>query len=353
MLFIMVRYVNFTSSDRPTRHKMADSPQHHGGHLKDRFDARDHYYVPDPSTQPPSKIDLRQDDAPYTSAIYDQLKTNTCVANATAAAFWYEEKAGRRTTSWGQKGPSRLFIYWLARGAYKNEYLDMAFPSDSGTQAREAMKALAKCGVCSEETWPFDTRNINIRPSDQAFKEATHHAINSFYRLDSDRPDSETHQLTTDQKDKIGAAVLANLKKCLTEQYPVVFGLWYRLLPSLSFDETQRPFVLRDVWNMPGKSLPRHVFLEDLPNDLKPRLTDGQIVSSLGGHTVLAIGYDDDRQQVLVQNSRGADWGGSGTFWMPYSWIIDCAATNDFWTIRGGDTLAPKRWDEVHQEILM
>ncbi|KAK8195909.1 hypothetical protein M8818_007060 [Zalaria obscura] len=322
-----------------------------GGHLKDPFDPRDHYYVSVSGDPLPKCVNLRQDEAQFTSEIYDQLKSNTCVANATAAAFWYEEKAGRHAESWGDKGPSRLFIYWLARGAYKDKYLDMTRPSDSGTFARDAMKSLAKCGVCSETDWPFNVSIINSRPPDEAFEKAQSHTITSFYRLDPDRPDTETHKLTLEQKDKIGTTLLENLRKCLAEQYPVVFGLWYRLLPSASFDETQKPFVLKDVWNLPNKPFPRHVFLDDLPDELQPRNSSGQKVS-LGGHTVLAIGYDDDRQQVLVQNSRGPTWGGSGTFWMPYSWITDCAATNDFWTIRPEPIPGAKRWEEVHQEIL-
>ena len=325
-----------------------DSPSQ-GGHLKDPFDPRDHYYVPDVSTRPSKSVDLRQNEPQLVSTIYDQLQSNTCVANATAAALWYEEKAGRHAESWGVEGPSRLMIYWLARGAYKNQYLDISRPSDSGTFAREAMKAVAKCGVCAEPEWPFNVQQVNIRPPDGTFNKAAIHKIKYFYRLDYDRPEAESHQLTLEQKDKMGAILLDNLKSCLTEQYPVVFGFWYRLMPSLSFDETQQPFVLKDVWK--SQSYPRHVFQADLPDKFRARDKSGIIVT-LGGHTVLAIGYDDDRQQVLVQNSRGPAWGGSGTFWMPYSWITDCAGTNDFWTIRPEEITAATRWEDVRKDVI-
>ena len=327
-----------------------DGAPSQGGHLKDPFDPRDHYYVPDPSTQRPSQVDLRHDDLPYESAIYDQLHTNTCVANATSAAFWYEEKAGRHGESWGEGGPSRLMIYWLARGAYKNKYLDISHPSDSGTFAREAMKAVAKCGVCPESDWPFDVDQVNTRPPNEAFAKASNHKITYFYRLDFNRSETETHQLTLEQKDTMGGILLDNLRGCLAEQYPVVFGFWFRLMPSLSFDETQQPYVLKDVWNTPIKPFPRHVFQQDLSQEFRARDKSGQMVT-LGGHTVLAIGYDDDRRQVLVQNSRGPAWGGSGTFWMPYAWITDCAATNDFWTIRPTPIAAAKGWEEIHRDI--
>jgi C1A family cysteine protease len=323
------------------------------GRLKDSFDPRDHYYTPNPSTVPPKSVNLRQDHTQLTSDIYDQLKTNSCTANATAAAFWYEEKAGRREQAWGKLGPSRLFIYWLARGAYQREDLNIRYPTDTGSCARDAMKGIAKCGVCSEEDWPFDVDAVNDKPSVEAIGKATSHTINAFYRLDPTRPDADDHKLSTDEKDKIGAALLDNLRKCLAEQYPVVFGFWYYLPIRESFDDSQKPFVLKDVWSLADKKFPRHTFPGDLPNELRIKNKAGNPVSP--GHTVLGIGYDDEKQAVLIQNSLGSSWGGDGTFWMPYSWITDYAATNDFWTIRVNTVpseVQPKNWEEVHREIL-
>lgn len=81
------------------------------GPLKDSFDPRHHFYVPELTAQRPRSVNLRQGDAYLTLEIYDQLKTGSCTANATAAAFWYEEMAGNRGEVWGKAGPSRLFIY--------------------------------------------------------------------------------------------------------------------------------------------------------------------------------------------------------------------------------------------------
>ena len=81
------------------------------------------------------------------------------------------------------------------------------------------------------------------------------------------------------------------------------------------FDEAEKPFVLKDVWNMPDSDFPRHTFPEDLPDNLRIKDAEGNFEKP--GHSVLAIGYDENRQQVLVQNSWGKEWGGIGTFWMP------------------------------------
>ncbi|CAF9938359.1 MAG: hypothetical protein HETSPECPRED_001047 [Heterodermia speciosa] len=353
------------------------------GFIPDPFDAKDHYYQAEDSTRPQLSVNLRKTHAPNVSGVYNQGQTGSCTANAVAAAFWYEEKAGRRAKAWGSAGPSRLFIYWNARGGYKNDSHDIKHVSDEGSQGRAAIKGLAKVGACSEADCPFVDfdgiksklkktklkgnaldeaveeeikKAVNTKPSDNAFRNATPHKITSYYRLDPQRPDKDVKSLTKEQKDQIGSSLLENLRKCLTEGFPVTFGFWFYLPDDDdddAFDTTKKPFVLRDVWHRGVDSFPRHTFPHDLPPERRITDTDGKLRKP--GHSVLAIGYDDERQQVLVQNSWGAHWSGNGTFWMPYAWITDFAATNDFWTIRTTEDppdQKPKLWQEVHQEIL-
>ena len=344
------------------------------GLKQDRFDPNDHYYHAQDSTQPPPSVNLREEHAVDVSGVYDQGETGSCTANAVAAAFWYEEKTGRRTEIWGSAGPSRLFVYWNARGGYKHDNHDIPDVGDNGSAGREAIKGIAKVGACSEADCPFVDfagirrdleaklekeavddaakkeieKVVNTKPSDIAFGNAEPHTITSYYRLDPDRPDQDDHTLTTAQKNQIGISLLENLRKCLTEGFPVTFGFWYYLQDKedVMFDTTEKPFVLKDVWDLGANSFPRHTFPWDLPGERQNKHPPG--------HTVLAIGYDDKRRQVLVQNSWGAKWSGDGTFWMPYAWITDFAASNDFWTIRTetAPDQAPKLWDKVHQEIL-
>jgi C1A family cysteine protease len=54
----------------------------------------------------------------------------------------------------------------------------------------------------------------------------------------------------------------------------------------------------------------------------------------LGGHAVLAVGYDDPSQRFIVRNSWGPDWGQAGYFTMPYAYLLDENLSDDFWTIR-------------------
>ena len=152
---------------------------------------------------------------------------------------------------------------------------------------------------------------VNTKPSPAAFSTAAPHKITSYYRLDPDRPDEDNPNLSVGQKDTIGSNLLENLKKCLTEGFPVAFGFRYYLPGAVMFDETETPFVLIDVWNMPGSKFPRHTFPKNFPKRLRIK-ENKKFVQP--GHSVLAIGYDESRQQVLVQNSWGSTWSGNGTF---------------------------------------
>jgi len=62
----------------------------------------------------------------------------------------------------------------------------------------------------------------------------------------------------------------------------------------------------------------------------------------VGGHAVVAVGYDDSQQRFIVRNSWGAAWGLAGYCTMPYAYLTDHQYSSDFWTIRGvtGQALA-------------
>ena len=56
--------------------------------------------------------------------------------------------------------------------------------------------------------------------------------------------------------------------------------------------------------------------------------------SAVGGHAVIAVGYDDSTSRITVQNSWGTSWGDKGYFYMPYQYITNTNLADDFWTIR-------------------
>jgi C1A family cysteine protease len=54
----------------------------------------------------------------------------------------------------------------------------------------------------------------------------------------------------------------------------------------------------------------------------------------VGGHAVLAVGYDDKNQWFIVRNSWGVDWGMNGYFTLPYQYLLEPNLSDDFWTVR-------------------
>jgi len=54
----------------------------------------------------------------------------------------------------------------------------------------------------------------------------------------------------------------------------------------------------------------------------------------IGGHAVMAVGYDDSQQRFIVRNSWGGGWGMKGYFTIPYAYLTERHLASDFWTIR-------------------
>ena len=56
----------------------------------------------------------------------------------------------------------------------------------------------------------------------------------------------------------------------------------------------------------------------------------------LGGHAMCAVGFDDERQVFIVQNSWGTEWGDHGFCYVPYELMTNERYVYDIWTFRNG-----------------
>ncbi len=243
------------------------------GWLPDLPDQRDLVYLaPRPLlAKLPAKADLRK----QCPLVYDQGQLGSCTANAIGAAF---EFGLLRQSQAKDFMPSRLFIY------YNEREIEHSVNSDSGAMIRDGMKTVNKQGVCPENMWPYNIEMFANEPSPNCYTNALNHQVLSYHRVTRN---------------------LNQMKSCLADGYPFVFGFTvYESFEAATVAKTGK-------LNMPKKG-----------------------EATVGGHAVMAVGYDGASKRFIVRNSWGTSWGLSGYFTMPFDYLMEGNLSDDFWTIR-------------------
>ncbi len=241
------------------------------GWVKDSNDARDHKYSA-PYRAPialPTNVDLR----PHMPPVYDQSTLGSCTANAVAGALQFERiKRGLPDFI-----PSRLFLYWNTRA------MEGTTDYDSGAMLRDAIKSLGDIGDLPESDWPYDINEFATKPPLRCYDVATYYSHVQYKRIDQD---------------------LDLMRQALAAGDPFVFGF---------------------------------TVYESFEGDIVAQTGDAMMPepgeNKLGGHAVLAAGYDDVKQRFIVRNSWGLSWGLNGYFTIPYSYLLDPMLASDFWTV--------------------
>ncbi len=218
------------------------------GWRPDLPDARDHRFsCAARQAQPlPSHVDLRPGGPP----VYDQGELGSCTGNAIAAAIDH----GRRKLGLPFLSPSRLAIYWEERA------IEGTVDQDAGAEIRDGIKAVARVGAGPEALWPYDIGRYREQPGGDYYTAALANCVRAYSRLDS--------------------TSLVELKTCLAQGDPFIFG--FTIYESFESQDVARTGLVA-----------------------MPRSDEGVI----GGHAVLAVGYDDAHRAFFVRNSWGADWG--------------------------------------------
>lgn len=170
----------------------------------------------------------------------------------------------------GQLVSSPLALYW-----YFRKESGFQPSQDGGAYMEPCARALTRYGVGSEALWPYDTAKYAQEPPRAYRDQALDHPGTAWYR----------------------ALSVLGLRTALSLGLPAALG--FQVPPD--FGKTG----LSGTW------------------------TDGG-GAAVGGHAVCAVGYDDNAQAFLIQNSWGQGWGAkhpeamgasdmAGWFWLPYS----------------------------------
>jgi GH25 family lysozyme M1 (1,4-beta-N-acetylmuramidase) len=255
------------------------------GWKRDLPDQRDHSFAVSASVLKSisTEVDLRE----QCPAVYDQGDIGSCTANAIAAAIEFDLMKQNLPTF----TPSRLFIY------YNERSIEGTVPLDAGAQIRDGIKSVASQGACPESEWSYDATPADpsthlfpagakaaAAPSQQCYADAMFHKALQYQSIDQN---------------------LADMKGCLSSGYPFVFG--FTVYQSFESDNVARTGLVP----MPGAN-----------------------ETTIGGHAVTAVGYDDSKNVFIVRNSWGPEWGMAGYCYMPYAYLLDDNLADDFWTIR-------------------
>jgi C1A family cysteine protease len=241
------------------------------GWIPDFPDVRDRVYqLPKKAAALPPSADLRAG----CPAVYDQGDLGSCTANAIGAAIEFDQIKQKLPTS----TPSRLFIY------YNERSIEGTIGTDAGAQIRNGIKTVGAQGACPESMWPYKEASFSSRPPDPCYQCAVLHPAVEYARVAQDA---------------------YQMKACLAAGYPFVVG--FMVYESFEGEAVAKSGVV-------------------------PMPADAETL--VGGHAVLAVGYDDGSGRFLVRNSWGSAWGMGGYFTIPYAYLTDGNLADDFWVIR-------------------
>ncbi len=243
------------------------------GWIRDLPDHRDHLYAAPPQIlmHLPSAMDLR----PQCPPVENQGQLGSCTANAIAGAIEFDQAKEKLHEVFP---PSRLFIY------YNERVIEGTVSSDSGAQIRDGIKTVASQGACPESMWPYVIAQFAVKPPAPCYQDALAHRAVSYQRI---------------------VQTLPQMKGCLASGHPFVVG-----------------FTVYESFESQAVARTGHAPMPSL----------GEAV--IGGHAVVAVGYDDANQWFILRNSWGAAWGMRGYFTLPYAYLLETTLSSDFWTIR-------------------
>jgi len=209
----------------------------------------------------PRRVDLSPDFPPPGN----QGAQSSCVAWATAYALRsYQAHVRERSPflkSDGTLDPLRVFSPAFVYNQINNG-------RDAGSAFPDALDLMKREGAAPLGLMPYSQTDFTTLPNADAVNAASRYRI-AFWR-------------------QVNVNDTIDIKSQLNAGYPVIIGATI----DEGFDQAGKGF----VWN--------HA-----------------VGKQLGGHAMLIVGYDDDRNAFRVMNSWGQGWGDRGYYWLDYGFF--------------------------------
>ena len=233
--------------------------------------------------------DLRR----YIGKVLNQGNIGACVAHSGVQALHIVMNRRETSRGWmskmflGSRGfyyGSRLFLYDNARRVDGT-----SLSQDIGCTNLSACLALEQYKICEEDLWPYVESNYSLPPPHHAYVAAAKHT-NFRYSVVSQNVDS--------------------IRRALASNHPIMFGTV--VFPS---------FI--------------HSGLDGRRGDADGYPHHGE--RPIGGHSLLLVGYDDERQRFTFVNHWGEVWGDGGFGTVPYRFIVDSDYVGDLCAIESFD----------------
>jgi len=198
----------------------------------------------------------------HAGAVEDQLRTNSCVANATVSALEILLNKAKAPLDL-----SRLFVYWNCRVNYQN-----LRGVDEGAYLIDGFKSCYTFGVPEETQWLFNPSEVNTQPPNSVFQSAEAHKVQKYTKVGS--------YVGVDR-----SAAIDQTKAALAMGYPVIIAM--RVHP--------------DIFGIKGTL--------DSPS-CKYNTLVNSFDEYVGGHAMCLVGYNENG--FIVENSWGTSWGDQG-----------------------------------------
>lgn len=216
-------------------------------------------------------VERKVDLRKHCSPVEDQELLGSCNACSIVGAMeYFHRKEHNRKVDL-----SVLFLFYNARRLSRTE------KENIGVLSAHAMAGLMGFGVCEDKLWPYKVDKHSIEPPAACYMDAKRFEAVQYARVPG----------------------FDECKSLLSSGVPVTMGCFF----------------------------PRRYYNEAADSGVMPAMTGKEKPG--GGHSLLLVGYDDDKRTWIARNSWGEDYGEKGYVHVPYALMDAYVWHEDLWAV--------------------